>query len=224
MKLNTSEKFLILALHPDKPRFLITQPALNAGFIGSILMDLSIDQMVEIKNSYIIHADKKSSGKEADRLILDKIMAASKPRKVKRWIANLSQRARKYRQLVLKDLEKNGFVKIESARFLFFKYKRIRLINKPFRTQLAMELRNAILHGKSVDHERAAILGMVQACKMHKMLSTDKSDLAIIRKKLKVLITKDSITQGVGQVISEMQAAIVGAVIASTVATSAGAH
>ena len=221
MKLNTAQKFLILALHPDKARFLITQPALNAGFIGSVLMDLALDQRIEIRDGVLsaVRANVKSSA--AQDLIHAKIEAAGKPKKIKRWIAKFVQSGRKYRHMDIRELEQGNYVKMEEKRFLIFPYRKIRLVNKHERNKLVMELRNAIIHGKPITSETAAILSIMDACKMHKILSTDKSDLSVIKSKMKDLVQKHPISEGVDKVIREMQAAIVGAVVASSVATSA---
>jgi hypothetical protein len=220
MKLNISEHFLILALHPEKPHFIVTQPALNAGFIGSVFLDLSVTQQIEMQDATIAVTSQKQPASGIEGKILKAISESQKPRKARRWIAKFSQKARRYRLEVMKDLEKKGYVKIEHRSFLFIPYHRFRLINKPYRLQLAMDLRNAIIQGKTDDPRKAALLGLVKACKMQKTLSTDRNDLAVIKKKLKAMEEKEPISEGVDKVIREMQAAIVGAVVASSVAAT----
>ena len=78
------------------------------------------------------------------------------------------------------------------------------------------ELNDIILTGKSLDIETASILGIIEACKMHKVLTRNKESLKIIKSNLKEMVKHDSVSQEVKQVIAEMQAATV----AATVVTS----
>ncbi len=70
------------------------------------------------------------------------------------------------------------------------------------------------------------MLGLIEACKMHKIIAKDKSEIKICKRKLAELIKSDSIAQGVDKVIKEMQAVIIGAVVASasTVVMNAGSN
>ena len=47
-KLSLAEKFLLLALHPEKSKYLISDQALIAGFTGAIFLDLTLEGKLEI--------------------------------------------------------------------------------------------------------------------------------------------------------------------------------
>jgi hypothetical protein len=68
------------------------------------------------------------------------------------------------------------------------------------------------------------ILSLIEACKMHEILTSDRSELRELRKELKSLLKDSPIADVLDKTIKQVQAAIMGAVIASTVASSAGAN
>jgi hypothetical protein len=54
MELNITEKFLLLGLHPEKGRFIISDVHLSYGLVGAILLEMSIDNRIAIENNRVI--------------------------------------------------------------------------------------------------------------------------------------------------------------------------
>jgi hypothetical protein len=124
MSLTVAEKFLILAHHPEKSKYVIPEQMRNAGLIGSILIDLSAEERIKIEDGKIFVKHTNTNLPEAHRLILQKIKHSSKPRKVKSWISRFAQVPGKYRKGLLVSLERKGILRLEHKRFLFIKYLR----------------------------------------------------------------------------------------------------
>ena len=85
-------------------------------------------------------------------------------------------------------------------------------------------IREIIFSNAEINEEDSLILGLIEACKMHHIVSNNKHETRICRKRLDEIVKSDAIAQGVNRVINEMQAAIIGALVASTVATTASSH
>ena len=118
--------------------------------------------------------------------------------------------------MILHDLAMDGKIRLEDKRFIIFPYKHAYLIDGNYRDSQLKELNDIILTGKSLDIESASILGIIEACKMHKVLTKNKESLKIIKSNLKEMVKHDSVSQEVKQVIAEMQAAAVAATVVTT--------
>ena len=95
MELNISEKFLLLAHHPKKKRFIVSDIRLKYGLIGAVLLDLSLEEHFEIKNKKVI---VKSNSKHSDFVFHELLQAmknSGKDRKLRYWVRNFSYKARK---------------------------------------------------------------------------------------------------------------------------------
>ena len=69
-----------------------------------------------------------------------------------------------------------------------------------------------------------AIAGLIEACRMHRILSDDRDELKTIRTQLKKIIKESPVSDVVSQTIRQVQAAIISSVTAAIVASSAGRH
>jgi hypothetical protein len=224
MSLSIAEKFMVLAHHPVKSTYLVTDQAKNAGLIGAILLDLLKEERIYIKEGKITIKHTNTHLPESHSLILQKIHQSSRTRKVKSWISRFAQVPGKYRKSLLISLERKGIFRIEHKRFLFIKYLRTKLIKASVRDDIIQELRDTIFKNKKPDKEYAMVLGLVQACKMHKIICRSKDELKLSKTRLKEIIESDAIARDVDKVIQEMQTAVITAIAAASVATTAGTH
>lgn len=221
MELNTIEKFLLLAQHPIKGRFVISDMHINYGIVGAALMEMSINDQIKIENNKLILNSTKKSDDPIISDISTIIKNSRKIRKISYWITKLARKSRKYRLIVLTDLEKKRCIRIEHRKFLgLFSYKKTYLIDRRTRDNLIRTLRNNISIARELNDDDMVVLGLVEACKMHRIITTDRAELKRIRKELKQVLKESPIASTVDVTIKQMQAAIVGAIIASTVVTT----
>lgn len=221
---NTAEKFLILIQHPDKHRYIVSDQIKNAGLIGSILLDLANSKNLEIENGKLMIKSKDTDLSPTHNMILEQIEKSSRIRKIKTWITKFSRKSSKIQKEITLELDSKGIIKIHQKSFLGIRYFKTELIDSEIRESIIKEIRDLIFNDKPMNSENSLILGLIEACKMHKIIAKDKSEIKICKRKLAKLIKSDSIAQGVDKVIKEMQAAIIGAVVASTVAVTAGSN
>ena len=223
MKLSTVENFLLIAHHPNKGRFVVSEMNINYGIIGAILLEMSLEDKVIIENDSLILKNSRSTGNQIVSEISIMISSSKKPRKIKYWITKLSSKSRKYKWIILNELSGKNFMRIENKTFLgFIRYKRSYLIDNRTRDNLIQQLRNNILFQQELSNENVVLLGLIEACKMHNIIASNKDELKAIRKKLKQIIKESPIADSVDKTIKQVQGAILGAIIASTAASSAG--
>ena len=220
MELNLPEAFLLLSLLPDKPGFLISTEKLNPGIIGAIFMELSLKNMMEIKDKRLIIKKLPKNLDYPFDEIVSRIYESKREKKIKSWISIFSHKGRKYRMHILRGLENKGLIRITDKRVLFFPYKSISVVKKRVREDIIVNLRGVLLKGKDINNQTASILGLIQACKIQKALAKNRSDFNKIKIQLKESLKNDSISQDVDQMIKEMQVAVIGAIV---VAGAAGA-
>lgn len=224
MRLNTLNKFLLVAQHPSKGRFLISDMHINYGIIGAALLEMSQDKQIDIEENKLILINKGESDNPIITEISKQIRNSKKPRKIKYWITKLARKSRKFKWIILTDLEKDKLVRIEDRRFLgLVPYRKSYLIDKTTRENLISQLRSNVLFRNDLNEDSILMLGLVEACKMHKIITSDKEELKKLKKELKEIIKDSPIADTIDKTIKQIQAAIIGAVVASTIAASSSA-
>lgn len=226
MELTTAEKFLLLAQHPHKGRLLISDIHIQYGIVGALLLDLSIGNKITIKgDKLLVHNIDEIS----DPMLIEIITAINqspKPRRIRFWVNKFSRKSKKFKSLIFDEMERKRLIRVEYKKFLgIFPYKKTFLLDARKRLDLTKKLHNTILHERKLDEENLGILGLVEACKMHKIIASDRQELKDLRKNLKLFLKDSPIAKVVDNTIKQVQAAILGAIIAaSTVATTSGSN
>jgi hypothetical protein len=197
MELNIAEKYLLIILHPDKSKYLVSDQMINPGLFGSMLADLTMEGKIEIRDKRIIAMADYTRISKAHNMILSKIASSKTKKRIKTWIANFGWNARKYRYMVLHELAMKSMIKLENKRFLIFNYKNARLINKSERQSILDDLNDTLQSNKSVNNEIASLLGIIDACKMYKVLTKDKVELKSVKSAIKEIVQQDSISKEV---------------------------
>ncbi|MGZ2369260.1 GOLPH3/VPS74 family protein [Ancylomarina sp. YFZ004] len=225
MNLSSVEKFFVLAHHPQKGKFMISDIHINYGLIGAILLDMSLEDRIKVEDDRLVLKGSIEFNDLIRSEIALQISQSEKPRKIRYWMSKLARKSRKYKWTVLNDLSDKRIVRIEEKRFLgLIPYKKTYLQDNVKRDSLIEELRRDVFTHRKLNKENVVILSLIEACKMHKILASDKSELRVLRKELKDLLIDSPIADVLDKTIKQVQAAIMGAVIASTVASSAGSN
>lgn len=214
MELNAAQKFLLITKRPEKGGFVISDMFINYGIIGAILLEMSLEERTVIDDSKLILKNTRSHDPIVSE-ISEIIGRESKPRKIKHWVSKLARKSGKYKWAILTELEKKRLIRIEHRKFLgFIPYKKSYLVDNRVREGLIRELKE-IVTGKTMSRENLVILGLVEACKMHKIITSDKTELKTVKKELKTLIKDSPIAGAVSDTIKQMQAAVAAAMVIS---------
>jgi len=115
---------------------------------------------------------------------------------------------------------KKGILKEEKRRFIGIPY-RLHYVARPgFRRNIIDRYKEVILYNKQPEEHEIMVLGLMYACKMHKVISKGGPERRKIRKKIVEIIKDNAFATEINKTIMEMQAAIT-ASIAATAAMSA---
>ncbi len=221
MKLTTIEKFLLLTQHPDRGRFVISDLQLNHSILGLHFIKMIEEEGIVLDNNRIVVSEDY---KPVDPILSDIIMNIKKSRRKRRlrtWIIKLSGKAPKYKRTILEQMQKKGLVRIEVKKIIaFITYNKVYLENQEIRNGLIKTLRTAVLEGKELTSEMMVLLAMSEACKMHRVYVSSRTELKTFRTNLKKIIKDNPVASNVEQSIRQVQAAIV-AIIAASAAGAA---
>jgi hypothetical protein len=222
MSLNVTEKFLLLAQHPEKGRFVISGLQLQYGIIGSILLEMSMTKKIIIENDKLVLKSNRRDPNPIIAEIEEQLRNSSKPRKIRYWMNKLGQKANKYKRILLDGMDKKMIIRIERKRFVgIIPYKLHFLVNHSLRREMLKRLKREVLSPtEHIDDEDILLLGLIEACKMHTVFTSDKAELKLIKKELKGVIADSPIAKSVDETIKQVQAAILVSMIATTAVTS----
>ena len=211
MTLTLSEKFILIAQHPDKGRLIVAGVPLYYGIAGALLMEMSLQERIVIVDGLVVLKNDKKITDSMMSEVAVMMRQSEKPKKIRFWTNKLYRKANKYKKEILAGMVKNGLLRSERKKFLFIPYTLIYLRDRRTRDKLIRYLRKAVLYPSSVEvtAEDVALLGLIEAAKMHKVIAENKEELKKIRKELKKVIEESPIAGVVAKTIKEVQAAII---------------
>jgi hypothetical protein len=222
MELSTLEKFLLLAKHPYKGRFVISDLHIHHGIIGIIFLELHLEGILNLENNKVIVKDDAETNHLFGNDILNKVKESRRQRKLKTWIIKLSGKASAIKWSCLKALEHKGLLNIEKKKFLLFiPYRKTYLVEQSTREQLIKHLKACAFKQKESQQEDILLLGMAEACQMHKILADNKDERKLLKKELKNLMKENAFAGAIDQSIRQVQAAVAAAVTASAAGAAA---
>ena len=223
MELNTVEKFLLMARHPEKARSLISDLHIHHGILGLLFLELSMKEAFTLdKKQYLALHDAAYADDPLVNEVINRIRKSRRKRKLRDWIIRLSSKASGYKWVYLQRMEEKGLVYIEKKKFLWLiPYRRVHLKAPQMRKDLLYVLKQSVMGETELTKEMVVLLGMVEACKMHKVFTRDKAELKEFKVRLKTIIKESPIAEAVEKSIQQVQAAVMAAVAASTAAAAA---
>jgi len=217
-----SENFISLALNPKSGNFMIFGNYLTFGILGSILMDLALAGRITISgNRVVVSQDSGISGICTHDRMMELLSKSSRPVKISNWLRKLSFTAGWYRREMMKMLAANGRLRRVEKRFLLIPYNLHYQSDISAYKKLILRFKDIILYGKKPDETEIMTLGLIFACKLHRVLATESTERQKVRRSLKKLIRDNPVASDVNKTIMEMQAAITESITA-TVAAGGG--
>ncbi len=223
METNIAEKFILLALRPDKPGFLVAGTYIHYGLAGAILFGMLKRNLVSLGNDgFLLPVGRQRNEEWPFGGILDDMAASKKPRKTRYWLQRVVANVNKYKLGYAGRLQQQRMVQIEHRKFLgLFPYKKYTLANVRAREALIMALRRCVLDNTGLDSESLSLLCLVEICKLYKVLGTDREDTRDIKRRLQELLAKQPLPDSFSAMHQEIKSAVTAA-IAAAMAAAAG--
>jgi Golgi phosphoprotein 3 (GPP34) len=218
MDIPVSKLFIILALNPQKGRLAIDNINFRYTLTGALFMEYYEQEDFTTENMRIVPLFKKT-GEVVHDLFASRIMNSKKNRKISFWIRRLTHKSRLIFREMINSMEKDNIIRTEHKKFLnIFPYKRYWLIDNRIRSNLIELLRGILLYGKKPGKNEIMLLGLVEASRAYRLLSHERGESKLLRKKNIEFLKGDLLSAEVSHVIREVHAAIITAVTAAAVA------
>lgn len=211
-----SQKLYLLGVNPDKGGILSrSRSAMDYVILGGLLMELHLQKKIKFEGKRIIVLSDKATS-EVHQFMLDKMNKAKRPRRISTWISSFFNSHSKIRAEVQKGLVERRLIQMEQKQFLFFKWKKPYVTNKPALYKLVDETQNQVMNGTSVEEELIFLSFLAPAGLLYRLFpQRDKRKKA--KNSLKQMMVKNRVSAAVADAISASQA------VAASVAASAAA-
>jgi hypothetical protein len=221
--LSIAEKFLLIAHHPERGRYMIPSTYLQYGLAGAILLDLTLSDLIETDGTKLSLKRSRPSTDPLLQEVTALISQSAAPRKAAYWIRKLGARYSKYHLQLLSGLAGKRLVRIEEKKFLgLIPYRKSYLLESYTRSNLVLQLRNEIMAYRGVPGENFPLAVMVAACRLQRVVTTDRDELKQIRSQLKRMAKENPVSDAVTQTVSQVQAAVIASITAAVVASTSG--
>jgi hypothetical protein len=220
---SVAEQFVILSLNPEKGRVSIDSIHFRYSLTGALLMDYFDRGEFKVENKRVIWA-YAITGETIHDIFAERIMNSSGKWKISFWIRRLTRKSRLVFSQIISSLEKQRLIRIEQKKFLgIFPYKRYWFLDNKLRNDLINRLREILLYGKPPSKKELMLLGIVESSRAYRLLSMERGEAKILRKKNIEILKGDVISDEISMTIREVQSAIVASVTAATIAAH-GSH
>ncbi len=217
--LTTAEKLIIIAHHPDKGHFMVSAQYLGYGIAGAVLTDLASAGLITMTGKLITTGSGVSRNDRLTDEVWAMIAGSPKARKAEYWISRIANRYNRYLKYILHDLEKRRMLTVEEKRFLgLIPWRKSYLVETSTRDNLLRQLKSDILSYRHDAGSSLPLAGLIEACHMHRQLTTDREELKLIRSQLKAILKESPLPDAVHQTIRRVQAALIASTIAIAVA------
>lgn len=223
--LSLHEQVLLLALDDD--RGTVHSSGYYAYAVaGGVLAELLLAERIELqrrgkKKPLVTLARATQTGDPVADEVLEKIRTAKRQAALDTWVARVAQTA-KLKHRVAERLARKGVLRMAEDRVLLLFRRRIypELDPRPER-ELVESLRHAILDDDPVDSRTAILVSLAWRANLLRPV-LDKKELKRRKDRLEAVGRGDAVADATRCAIDAMQAAIMAATTASTVAVTAG--
>ena len=182
--LSIPEKFLLLAHHPEKGRYVISSIHLKYGLAGALLLEMTLHGFIEMEEKRLVVKNIPGPDHPLLKSLAGEMKNAARPRKIRYWIRKLARRPLMVRKQVEAMLERNRLIRTEHRHILgIIPYRKSYLVNRKVKFDLVREIRRKVLQHDAPEEEWAVLMGLMHACRMTRMLGSDRNERKAIRNK-----------------------------------------
>jgi hypothetical protein len=218
MDRSVAKLFVILALNPEKGRVSLNSIHFRYSLTGALFMDYLERGEITTENKRVVPSFRKN-GEVLHDLFADRILKSAKNRRISFWIRRLTNKSRLIFREIINSLEKEKILRIEQRKFLnIIPYNRYWFIDNSVRTNLIEVLRGILLYGKQPGKKEIMLLGLVEASRAYPVLSHERGESKILRKKNAEFLKGDVMNAEISQAIREVHAAIIASITVATIA------
>lgn len=219
LSFNIPEKLLILSIDDDKGTLAVPEKsALGFGLAGALLAELALSNKIQLQGGRLVLSDPTPAGEAVLDETLLEISAEKKPRKLSRWIDTIG--SKRVIRRVAEILAERNVIRIEKKRYLWIiPYEIYPQVDASAKYWIKQHLRSVVLAGEKAEAPDVALLSLLKACDMLRLLFT-RDERKYASKKVDDFVRGEVFGEAVAELLAEIEAAAVVAVVVATSASS----
>lgn len=205
--LTLPEKIYLLSIHPQKGGIIASVfNNLNYLVSGAVLLDLYVGNKIRFEGKKVVLIDKKYSD-PLQKLSIEKIEKAVEPRNVSRWVYHFSWSYRSVKKLIIQSLVSKRLIRVEQKQFLFFRWKKIYLVDRMRVAKMVDEIENWIFRGAD-DESKRCLLSLLPQSGLFSRLFPRREKRKPAREQLKQMGVENVVSKSVVRAIRAKQVAV----------------
>lgn len=200
-----TQKIYLLGIHPQKGG--IISPAYTAMdycLLGTLFLELYQSKKINFEKKKIIVLDTKADN-ELHRFILQKMSKSERPLSISRWINKFYFSLRYIRKEIQQQLTDKRLIRMESKRFLLFKWGRPNIVDKQFVSKLVAEVERMIF-GTPASVEDIYLLTFIKPAGLLRRIFSSREKRKQASKRINKLMTENQMSIAVSDAISAAKA------------------
>ena len=207
LSLSLPEKIYLLAIHPQKGGMVATAfNHMNYVVSGAVLLDLFVGNKIRFEGKKVVLIDKKYSD-PLQKLSIEKIEKAVEPRNVSRWVYHFSWSYRSVKKLIIQSLVSKRLIRVEQKQFLFFRWKKVYLVDRMRVAKMVDEIESWIFRGAGDDANRC-LLSLLPQSGLFSRLFSRREKRKPAREQLKQMGVENVVSKAVVRAIRAKQVAV----------------
>lgn len=225
MNLNLVDRLTLLALDDEKGSFVADSLTFAYGLAGAVILELSLQEMIEIKEKKIeVNSHKNCNDVLLDHF-LDLIRNSKKKRDLQSWVQIIGEKLSYIKEETLKKLIDEGILVQKEEKILWvFSNDKYPTINAKPENELRKRLNDILLNDRSLDLKESMLISLIDMCSLNKEVY-GKERAKQYKKKIKTIIENAKLSSELGKAIQEIHDALLFVIVlmitASTATTTA---
>ncbi len=216
-QISLSQKIYLLGIHPRKGGIISTAyKAIDYCLLGTLFLELHELKKINFEDRRIVVLDKNSDN-ELHRFILEKMVKSNKPLRISHWINKFYFSLKYIRKEIQQDLVGKRLIRMDTKRFLFFKWSRPYIADKHYVSRLVSEVEKLIFNKpESVDD--VYLLTFIKPAGLLRRIFSDREKRKLAIKRINHIINENQSSNAVADAISAAQ------VVTQSVASVSAEH
>lgn len=207
MDLTLKEKFILLALHPEKGTNLIPT-FIGHGIAGAMLLELAGLNKISIDDDRIRLVDHKGTDDDQLDYMVGIISNSGRALKVKSIIQKVQGKSSKIKKPLIAGLVKKRFLHEKQKNFLFIKYKVYPSANRKYRDEMIAHIRRLVLRDTIHDEDIALLTGLIGATQLQNKFFKGREERKIAKKRIREIVKQNKIDKAIDETVKAVQAAV----------------
>lgn len=209
------EKLFILMIDDDEGAVATSvKTTLRYGLADALLVELALANKIQLEDGRLALADPAPTGDTWFDEILAMIAAENKPRKLSHWVQAVGSKPT-IKQVASRLAERNVIV-IEKKRYLWvIPYEVFPQVDASAKYWVKQHLRGIVLAGEQADASDIALLSLLKACRLLRLVFT-RDERKSADKKVDALVKGEVFGEALAKLLAEIQAAGGAAVAAAS--------